>query len=492
MKFQVFKDGKVLKDFSLIGVTLFGLDRIPFRSSKNVTFKDGIIECKTKTAEPAGLSLLWPIEGFGNVILYTTRLPDREQPYILNVELARAKLMEITIKREDWSAFEEKENFADQLAETQKLFIETLDNINEPAKASMLADKCLVKAMKFSEQLAAKNAELVFNIRQQNRNFTRSSIGCGINPKQLEDANYLKVTFDMFAHVSIPISWAKIEPVKGEYDFSELDRCIEILGKKRMLLCVGPLLCFSEQSLPDWLKGYSDFEAIREVSYEFVSKVVTRYAKYIHIWLVIGGLNAYNYFKFSFERILDITRTACLSAREADNRSLKMIEIVHPWGEYYAQDSDTVPPLVYIDMVTQAGISYDALGVQMVFGKNEQGMHVRDMMQISAMLDRYAPVPKPVHITSFGVPDTNDADKQKANEAGFWHKPWDATQQAKWIETFSIVALSKPFINSITYSALADSDVNVLAGSGLLDEKFKPKKSFTSIAKLQKKIIQKN
>ena len=306
MKFQVFKDGKTIKEFSLIGVTLFGLDRIPFRSSKNITFKDGVIECNTKTAEPAGLSLLWPIEGFGNVILYTTRLPEREQPYILNVELARAKLMEITIKREDWSIFEEEENIGNQVAEIQKLFIQTLDNINNPAKASMLADKCLIKAMKFSEQLAAKNAEILFNVRHQNRNFTRSSIGCTINPGQLENADYLKATFDIFAHVSIPVSWSKIEAVKGEYDFNELDRCVEILSKKRMLFCVGPLLCFNEQALPGWLKGYEDFEAIREASYEFVSKIVTRYAKYIHIWLVIGGLNAYNYFKFSFERILDI------------------------------------------------------------------------------------------------------------------------------------------------------------------------------------------
>jgi GH35 family endo-1,4-beta-xylanase len=492
VKFQVFKDGKITKDFSLIGVTLFGLDRIPFHSSKNVTFNDGVIDCKIRTAEPAGLSLLWQVEGFGNVILCTTRLPEREQPYILNVELARAKLMEIIIKWEDWSIFDEEENFGNQLADIQKLFIQTLENINEPAKTSVQADKCLAKAMKFSEQLAAKHAELIFDARQKNRNFTRSSIGCTIDPKQLENVNYLKTIFELFAHVSIPVNWSKIEAVKGEYDFSELDRCIEILGKRRMLLCIGPLLCFNEQFLPDWLRGQDDFETIREASYEFVSKIVTRYARYIHIWLVLGGLNAYNYFKFSFERILDITRTACLAAREADNHSLKMIEIVHPWGEYYAQDSDTVPPLVYIDMVTQAGINYDALGVQMIFGKNESGMHVRDMMQISAMLDRYAPVPRPVHITSFSVPDTNEAEKQKSDEAGMWYKPWDQAQQAKWIEQFGIIALSKPFINTITYSALADGNANALAGAGLLTEKFEPKKSLASIAKLHRKILQKS
>jgi GH35 family endo-1,4-beta-xylanase len=493
VKFQVFKSGKVAKNFVLTGVTLFGTDKIPFRSTKHITFSDGIIDCRTRGSEPAGLCLLWPVEGFGNVMLYTTRLPDREQPYILNVELARAKLMEITIKREDWSIFDQKSELGNQISEIQKLFIQTLENISEPQKASAVADKCLTKAMKFSEQLAIQYAELLFEARLKSRNFARSSLGCKIEPEKLKDENYLKSAFELFAHVGIPINWAKIEPVKGEFDFTELDRSIEILGKKRILLCAGPLLCFDEKFLPAWiLSGVVDFETIREAAYEFVSKVVTRYAKYVHIWQVISGLNAFNYFKFSFERVLEITRTACLAAREADNRSLKMIEIVYPWGEYYAHNPDTIPPLVYVDMVTQAGINYDALGVQMIFGKDVPGMHIRDMMQISAMLDRFSPLPKPLHITAFSVPDTNDAEGQQSDKAGLWYKPWEQNLQAKWIENFCEVALSKPFVNTITYSALADGNNDAVAGSGLLTDKFQPKKAFMLMAKLQRKILQKN
>ncbi|MFA6187064.1 MAG: endo-1,4-beta-xylanase [Phycisphaerae bacterium] len=493
MKFQVFKDGKVAKDFVPTGVTLFGSDKIPFRSTKYITFNAGIIDCKTRGSEPAGLCLLWPVENFGNVMLYTTRLPDREQPYILNVELARAKLMEITIKREDWSIFEQKNELGNQIADIQKLFIQTLENISEPEKASASADKCLAKAMKFSELLATKYADLLFDTRLKGRGFARSSLGCKIEPDKLNNENYLKGAFELFAHISIPINWAKIEIVKGQYDFTELDATIETLGKKRILLCAGPLLCFDEKCLPGWLvNGKTDFETIREASYEFVSRVVTRYTKYVHIWQVISGLNAYNCFKFSFERVLEITRTACLAAREADNRSLKMIEIVYPWGEYYAYNSDTIPPLVYIDMVTQAGINYDALGLQMVFGKDVPGMHIRDMMQISAMLDKFSPLPKPLHITAFGVPDTNKAENQQAETAGLWYKPWDQTLQAKWIEDFSKIALSKSYVNTITYAALADNGSNAVVGSGLLTENFQPKKAFMSLAKLQRKLLQKN
>ena len=143
-------------------------------------------------------------------------------------------------------------------------------------------------------------------------------------------------------------------------------------------------------------------------------------------------------------------------------------------------------------MVTQAGINYDALGLQMVFGKDAPGMHLRDMMQISAMLDKFSPLPKPLHITAFGVPDTNDAPSQQSQQAGLWYKPWDQTIQAKWIEDFCKVSLSKPFVNTITYTALADGNNNAVVGNGLLTESFQPKKAFMSLAKLQRKLLQKS
>lgn len=492
MKFQVFKDGKIAKDFVPVGVTLFGADRIPFRSTKYITWQDGIIDCKARGSEPAGLSLLWPVEGFGNVMLYTTRLPERQQPYNLNVEIVRGKLMEIATKREDWAIFEQTSQLTHQAEELQKSFIEMLENMNDPAKASILADKCLTKAMLYAEQLASKYAGVLFEARLRSRGFARSSLGCKIDPDKLHDKNYLKGAFELFAHVSLPISWAKIEKEKGQYDFTELDQNMSVLGRRRLLLCAGPLLNFSPEHLPAWMKGKHEFETIREASYEFVSKIVTRYSKYVHMWKVISGLNAQNIFKFSFERILEITRTACLAAREADNRSVKMIDIVCPWGEYYAYDSDTIPPLVYIDMVTQAGINYDALGVQILFGKDEPGMHVRDMMQISALLDKFMPLPKQVHITSFAVPDNNTAKGQGEKNAGVWHKAWDQDVQSQWVEEFCKIAFSKPFVNTVTYSALADSDEKQISGAGLVNDNLEPKKAFMSLAKLQRQILQKS
>ena len=105
MRFQVFKNGKLVDKFTPCGAYLFGSDGIPIRQAQ-ITFKDGIITCNKPNLETGGLALLWPIDGFGKVLLPTTCLPERTGLYNLNVEIARAKLMQIINKREDWSFFD--------------------------------------------------------------------------------------------------------------------------------------------------------------------------------------------------------------------------------------------------------------------------------------------------------------------------------------------------------------------------------------------------
>ena len=491
MKFQVFKDGEAAKDFTLSAAYMFGADRVPLRDSNKIRFKNGSIECSKKGPESAGLALLWPVEGFGRVLLSTTRVPERKRPYNLNVELARARLMQITLKREDWSLFEEESSvFADLAHQAQDLFIEAVQNIADPAKASRLADESLRGAMIFSERLAAKHADIFLAARCRTRGLGRHSLGCCIDLQLVDNAKYRKCLFDMFGYVTVPVNWAHIEPEKGNYDFSSIDHCIDVLVGRRLAICAGPLLYFCPEHLPKWLDdGKWEFEKIREAAYEFVSRMVTRYSRYIHAWHVITGMNMQNHFGFNFEQMIEITRTACLAARSADDKSRKIVEILLPWGEYYAMKKNAVPPLIYADMVIQSAINFDAFAVQMPFGKDRPGMHIRDMMQISSMLDYFAPVVKPLHITGVAIPSRSGPDDQDCRVAGKWHRDWDQSLQSDWIEQFYKIALGKPFVNSITYSNLADTKDMMVSGSGLLTENFEAKETYFTLEKLQNLLL---
>jgi GH35 family endo-1,4-beta-xylanase len=486
VKFEVYEHGKPTKKFEVRGAYVFGVDGIPVRLGDKITFKNGLIECKKRNAEAAGLASLWPVQGFGEVLLSTTRLQDRPRPYNLNVELARGKLMEITVKREDWAVFEEDSSIADKDREARGLFIESLQHIAEPGKAASLADQSLERAMVLAEELAARHAELLFEARLRSNGFSKHCLGCRVEPAKMSGSGYVEKLLSVFGFVTIPVNWAHVETQRGTYDFSGLDTCIRALANKKVAMCAGPLLRFSRSYLPRWLlAGDRDFEKIREAAYEFVSKLVSRYSNRVHAWRVVSGLNALNYFKFSFGQILEMTRAANLAARAANAKSLKLVEILYPWGEYYATQAETMPPLVYVDMVTQSGISFDAFGLELAFGRDVPGMHVRDMMQISAMLDRFSVLNKPLHITGVAVPDRAG---EEPHHGGVWRKQWDQTVQAKWLEQFYKVALSKPFVDTVTYSMLSDRDKGDVAFGGLLTDELEAKKSFHALQHLRKEV----
>ena len=484
MKFQIFKNGQVVDKFALCGAYLFGGDGTGIRRAQ-ITFKNGFIECERPNLETAGLALLWPIDGFGRVLLPTTCLPERQRPYNLNVEIARAKLMQIVNKQEDWLFFNSVEDLEDICKEAQDLFIRAIQNISEPPLASKLADESLKKAIVYSEKLSIKQTESLFETRSKSHGFGRGCLGCRIDPMQIDDPVYVEKLLELFGSVTIPINWAQIESHKGSFDFSTVDACIDALAERKLALAAGPLLCFSKKYLPKWLlRNGAGFEKIRETAYQFVSKVVTRYSSVVHTWYAVSGLNVFNHFGFRFEQILEMTRAANMAVKQGSDRALKIIEISNPWGEYYATTSNTIPPLVYMDMVVQSGINFDALGLQMRFGKNQSGMHVRDMMQISAILDCFGSIAKPLYITNVGVPSRDGAGLHDGKVAGIWHGEWDQSRQRQWIEQFYKIALSKSFVSSVTYSSFADTKNSVIANSGLLTGRLEPKESFRTLKKL--------
>ena len=104
LRFQVFRDGEQPADFDLSAVYLVGADSVPARGE--FAYSEGEIRCRKRAAGPSALVVMWEVKGFGQVMLETVRLPERANPYILNLELARSRMMRLVQKREDWGLFD--------------------------------------------------------------------------------------------------------------------------------------------------------------------------------------------------------------------------------------------------------------------------------------------------------------------------------------------------------------------------------------------------
>jgi hypothetical protein len=260
-----------------------------------------------------------------------------------------------------------------------------------------------------------------------------------------------------------------------------------VKAKKR--IHAGPLLSFDPMYLPDWLYIWeNDFETLRDLIYEHVQHTVDRYKDRVKVWNVVSGIHAHNSFNLSFEQLMELTRMTCLLVKKLAPRSQVMIELTLPWGEYYSRDQRTIPPLLYADMAVQSGIKFNSFGLQVFMGLPADGYYVRDLMQISAMLDEFVSLGKPLHVTACQVPSNvvplaPDAaePEQSILEAGRWHAPWSERLQAEWLQAFFRISLSKPFIETICWRDLADHAPNHVPHGGLCCDTMKPKLAYREL-----------
>jgi GH35 family endo-1,4-beta-xylanase len=484
LRFAVEENG-ASRETSLAGAYVVGSDGVPLRA--DMELKNGILSCQKRAEGPAGVALLWPVPGCGYLLLETSRLNEREKPYSLPLELVRGRLMRMSQKREDWGLFD-FEGFQPVAAEIDRardLFVEAVKE-DDFAAQFRTAEKALQLAINAGEKLSHFHAEIFLSRRKQSHAFSRRTIGCTLDPRITSDAyrQSLKDGFD-FAH--LPISWRVLEPKQQEYNWRLFDSWIEWLTRNRVPVHAGPLVNFQENHLPDWLAMYeTDFETVRNLIFDHVRRIVERYGNYVFHWDVISGVHAENTFNFTFEQLMEITRVSTALVKQLAPRAQAVINLTAPWGEYYARNQRTIPPMLYADMVVQSGVGFDGLGAQFVFGAAADGMYVRDMFQISEKLDRLGNFGKPVHLTAVQVPSAAPADRPVSSAGGSWRKPWDESVQAQWIKEFYSIALSKPFVESLTWGELADvNDSSGPSSAGLLHADLTPKLGYKTLVSIR-------
>lgn len=487
-KFACFSPSGQPQRPELQGAHLVGADSVPVRG--DIEWEHDLIVCTPRTQEPIGLSLLWPVDELGTVQLQTTRLPAREKPYHLHVELARHMLMRISVKREEWGLFDYSgmEETATLINQARDEFIRALQTIDEPAEAARHADLALRIGLEAAEQMCRFHAEVFLTRRQQTGGFARPFIGASL-PRNLCEELPPKLS-DAFDFVRVPVVWREVQPTEQATKFNGVEACIKACNQQQLGVRAGPLLNFGIRSVPDWMYIWeNDFESIYDAAREFVQRTVKRFAKSVSSWVVTSGLHADSVFGFSLEQIMELTRMAATVTKQIAPRSQVIIELSQPWGEYYARNQQTVPPFFYADMAVQSGINFDGFGLELMFGLDSDGYHVRDPLQISALIDKLANLGKPLHITGLTAPSAVMKPKKGAPVGGHWRAPWSDETQARWLISMCEIALSKPYVETVCLQPLVDSEDGVVPAGGLLRADLQPKPVYERLVELRRRIL---
>jgi hypothetical protein len=224
-----------------------------------------------------------------------------------------------------------------------------------------------------------------------------------------------------------------------------------------------------------------------------VQKIVQRYRKAVSMWNVVAGLHANNAFSLRVEQIIELTRLLVSQVKALLPNTRTLITITQPFGEYHAGKNPGVPPMQYAEMVAQAGINFEAFGVEIEMGVPSAGRFTRDLFQLSCMLDKFSSLGRPLFITAIGAPARHTPDPDDRSEglldpsaAGRWRRPWDPVLQADWMDAVYHLALSKPYVESLAWANLADIRPTLPAG-GLLDDVLRPKPAFDKLKEMRTK-----
>ncbi|HWP40044.1 MAG TPA: endo-1,4-beta-xylanase, partial [Tepidisphaeraceae bacterium] len=381
--------------------------------------------------------------------------------------------------------------YMQRFREAQALFADALGKLHEPAEAAKLADESLAMAVDLSDQLALFHADLLLARRRATNTLPKHIIGCRVDSTVL-NSKYKETLADNFDYAVLPMSWKQLQPEEGSFHTDPVDEWVDFLTRKRMPIIAGPLIDLTDGEVPDWMFIWEhDFDSLREMAYEYVQKVVHRYRKQISVWNVVSGLHTNSAFTLSFEQIIELTRLLVAQVKTIQPNARTLVTVTQPYGEYHARGATSVPPMLYAEMVAQAGINFEAFGLEIEQGVPVRGGYVRDLFQISSLLDRFSSIGRPVFLTALGspgrhAPDPSDRSEGKIDPAaaGRWKRPWDQNLQAEWIDVLYKLALSKPFVESVAWGNLADVNPSIPAG-GLLDDMLRPKPAFVKLQELR-------
>ncbi len=494
LRFDVFRNDGPMNDIDLAGAYVFGQDAIPVRA--DLAAANGQISCIKRAPGACGLTLLWEAGGSGRFLLPTTRLPGREAPYNLNLELARAQVGRILLKREDWGLFDfpSAKSLNREFTGLQKIFVASLKQ-TDAARAASLADEALARGVTLGEKMSLFHADVLLKRRKMAGG--PASFGCLVDLFASAD-EYTDRLREAFGFISLPLPWKQTEPKERHYEYSQVDAWINWAARAKRRVHAGPLLSFDAKHLPEWLYIWEhDYEALRDLTYEHIQRMVQRYERHVRVWNVVSGIHANNSFNLNFDQLMELTRMSCLLVKKLAPRAEVLIDLTMPWGEYYARNQRTIPPLLYADMAVQSGIKFDAFGLQLYMGVPVDGYYVRDLLQVSSLLDEFVGFGKGLHITACSVPSNMAPDawdawggQQPIAKGGQWHQPWSPRLQAEWVQAFCRVAMSKPFVESVCWRDLADYEGHFIPHGGLCRNNMEPKLAFKELRNFQASLLE--
>lgn len=481
---------------------ILGQDNIALAGK--VRFEGDEIVCEADPNQAVALCLQVDAGEVGVLLLQTCLLPRRDRPYLLSLELARHRVMLFLVKLEDWlegatppddpmRAFEQAEaTFMRALA------VDTRPGDDAIDRQDALAREALAQAIDATEKLSLWVGKVGMRLRENQvkslppaaarlrRPMIAVQAPCAAPEPRLTEA--MRACADA---VSLPLAWNAVNAKEGTLDLACAEAWATWAARDaRLPIVAGPIVDFRPGRAPAWTAVWrNDYESLREIAYEHLQRVCSRFSRVVSRWTPVSGLNLNDSFILTVEQMLDLVRLSIMAVRKFNPHARIHLEIDQPFGESATRNHLAVPPLLFAEMAVQQGLQIDAIDLRVQMGDPSSGHGARDITQVSDLIDRYGSLGKPIAVT-LGAPSIQQAAQEQFTcvmEPGAWRGGWSPQTQAEWLEQTLTVVLGKPCVIAAGWQQLADAAVGAeMVSGGVLDAAGMPKPGFERLVRLRR------
>lgn len=385
-----------------------------------------VLECVRAQTDSSKLRILCDL-GDRKTVVQTTSLPESQEPYQLELELARGELSRLRNFYFLWTGAGLKAT-EDLEEKVQAAHVAFRDGIFGRDATARCLDSIRLTHDAIDELTSLYTKQRITYRQQRTQGFPMF-VGCRLEEPPLQE-EYFREAFNA---VIVRTRWNRLEPRDGVYEWEHLDRLVDWASERRLLMMGGPLLDLVSDCFPDWIDAWKgDLLNLESFTSDFVETVVSRYVGRIRHWEVVCGANRGGVNSMTEEQRLNLVVRAIEAAQQVDEQIQISLRVIQPWGEYLNATSNRLPAIQFIDTLRRAGAKISEVNLDIRFGRGHLSSLQRDMLNISQLLDHWSLLQLPLNVMA-ALPDPVEALDQVARVQ------W----QIQHMEDFLLMCLSK-------------------------------------------------
>jgi len=450
-----------------------------------IDFDERVLSCRRQQQESGKLHIPWTVPGRGHPVVSTTSLPEREQPYILPLELARGKLAEVRDQAAIWQQLRMviPPSYSKSQQESFQLLARASSSQDDLERTCRLAEESLRHSFDAAEILTL---EYVTQRRASRAvGAPRAALlGTRLDPELLNHAIGERIP-KLFSAVAVPIEWTAIEPNEGNYSWDGVNNVVAFAGEHRLVMRGGPLVDFSPGGMPAWLKTWqNDILNLPSFVCDFVETAVAKYMGMIRLWDVAAHGNTGGALALSEDHRLAIVARVLETASRTHSDGQFFIRVDQPWGEYQARGQHRLSPIQFVDALLRSNLGLTGVNLEIAMGYQPAGSLSRDLFSISRLIDLWSQFGVQLHVT-LACPSTMEFDpKAEADLEATPSAPggdWTPDAQEKWLAETTSLLLAKPAVTGVFLANLSDALPHRYPNAGILDHDTRPKPAWSRL-----------